>query len=61
MYFFSEVYLVLQGYDWIIFGSVDVKNVVFIFCIQVIGNVGKRGVCSFGDFVVNDYYVFFFI
>lgn len=54
-------HLILQWHHWVVFGSVDVKNMVSILCTQVIGDIGKRGACSFGNSVINDDYIFFFI
>lgn len=49
--------LVLDGHDWVVFGGVDVQDMVAVLPAQVVGDVGEGGAGCLGHAVVDDHQV----
>lgn len=57
----SAAYLILQRHNRVIFGCIDMQNMVFVLRTEIIGNVCEGCAGSLGYSVVNNHHIIFFI
>lgn len=59
--FTDGTYLILQRHNRIIFGCVDMQNMVFVPCTKIIGNICKGRACSFRYSIINYHHIIIII